>query len=191
MNKFIKNYTTDLKDLLEETISYNINYIKTLKDNIINCKKNNQKIILLGNGGSSATCSHVSVDLTKNAEIRAVNFNEYDLITCFANDFGHENWMAQALRVYSDKKDFVILLSASGESKNILNAASWLKKNKIKFATFSGMKKNNSIKVQNKNNINIWVNSMSYNKVEILHHYILLMIIDLIIDEYKKKKKEQ
>ena len=36
--------------------------------------------------------SHVSVDLTKNAKIKTINFNESDLITCFANDYGYENW---------------------------------------------------------------------------------------------------
>ena len=35
--------------------------------------------------------SHVSVDLTKQCGIRAINFNEADLITCFANDYGHDN----------------------------------------------------------------------------------------------------
>ena len=37
--------------------------------------------------------SHASVDLTKQCNIRAINFNEADLITYFANDYGHENWM--------------------------------------------------------------------------------------------------
>ncbi len=188
MNKFIKNYTDNLKSLLDEVVNSNIDYIKALKSNIINCKKKGSKVILLGNGGSSATCSHVSVDLTKNAKIRSVNFNEYDLITCFANDFGHDNWMAQALNMYCDKNDYVILLSASGRSKNILNAASWLIKNKIEFATFSGMKKNNFLKKINYKGINFWINSMSYNQVEILHHYILLLVIDLIIDKLKYNK---
>ena len=32
--------------------------------------------------------SHVSVDLTKSCKIRAINFNEADLLTCFSNDYG-------------------------------------------------------------------------------------------------------
>ena len=47
-----------------------------------------KKIIVVGNGGSAAMASHVAVDFTKAAGIRAVNFNEADLITCFANDYG-------------------------------------------------------------------------------------------------------
>ena len=37
--------------------------------------------------------SHSSVDFTKTCKIRAINFNEADLITCFANDYGYENWV--------------------------------------------------------------------------------------------------
>ena len=48
------------------------------------------KVIIAGNGGSAAMASHTAVDLTKNAQVRSINFNESDLITCFANDFGYE-----------------------------------------------------------------------------------------------------
>jgi D-sedoheptulose 7-phosphate isomerase len=183
MFNFIKSYNKEIQSLTNDFTSKNFTDIKNLIKNILICQKNNSKVILVGNGGSAATCSHVSVDLTKNAKVRSVNFNESDLITCFANDFGYENWIKEALKMYCEKDDLVILLSASGKSKNILYAAQWLKKSKIKFATFSGMKENNSLNKINSNGINFWVNSMSYNKVEIIHHYILLLVIDLIIDK--------
>ena len=85
--------------------------------------------------------SHVSVDFTKNSKVRSINFNEADLITCFANDFGHQNWMKEALKHYFDQGDLVILISSSGSSQNILNAAKWCKQNDINLITFSGMKK--------------------------------------------------
>ena len=49
------------------------------------------KVIVVGNGGSAAIASHLTVDLTKAAGIRAVNFNEPSLLTCFANDYGYEH----------------------------------------------------------------------------------------------------
>ena len=56
----------------------------------------------------------MAVDLTKASGIRAVNFNEADLITCFANDYGYEHWVEKALDFYADPKDVVILISSSG-----------------------------------------------------------------------------
>ena len=83
-----------------------------------------KKIILVGNGGSAAMASHVAVDFTKAAGVRAVNFNEADLITCFANDYGYENWVAEALKAYADSGDLLILISSSGKSPNIINVNS-------------------------------------------------------------------
>ena len=61
----------------------------------------NKKVIFCGNGGSAAMASHCAVDLTKNAGVKAINFNEADLITCFANDFGYEHWISNALKFYA------------------------------------------------------------------------------------------
>ena len=128
-------------------------------------QKNKKKLIFLGNGGSAAIASHISVDLSKNAKIRSVNFNEADLITCFSNDYGHENWMKSALDIYCDKGDLVVLISSSGKSSNILNAAKWCKKNKIKIITFSGNDSSNPLKKINNKGINFWVDSKVYNYI--------------------------
>lgn len=77
----------------------------------------------------------------------------------------------------------VIFLSVSGNSKNITNALKFCKKKKIKTFALTGHKKNNlSNKLSDKF---IWINSMSYNAVEIIHSVILLTIIDLIIGKNK------
>src|ERR1700731_17825 len=68
-----------------------------------------RKVILVGNGGSAAMASHVSVDLTKVAGIRAINFNEADLLTCFANDHGYAYWVEKALEYYADAGDCLVL----------------------------------------------------------------------------------
>ena len=94
-----------------------------------------KKVILVGNGGSAAMASHVAVDFTKTAGIRAVNFNEADLITCFSNDYGYENWLAKALEFYADSKDLVILISSSGKSPNMINAAEKAKSEGAKSVT--------------------------------------------------------
>ena len=56
--------------------------------------------MIFGNGGSAAIASHFSVDLTKNAGVRCTNYNESDLLTCFANDFGYEKWVEKAIEFY-------------------------------------------------------------------------------------------
>ena len=87
--------------------------------------------------------------------------------------------MEKAIKYYVDKNDIIILISASGNSKNLLKAANFCKKYKLKLITLTGFKKNN--KLSKKGMINLWINSMSYNIVEILHFIVLANIVDLII----------
>ena len=150
----------------------------------LNKIKKKQKIILCGNGGSAAISSHVAVDITKNLKTRAINFNEADFITCYANDYGHENWMSEAIKSYGDRNDILILISSSGNSKNVCKAAKTAKKKGIFVITFSGFFKNNPLSRLGK--INFWVDSKNYNIVEITHLTWLLCIVDYI--KHNKKK---
>jgi len=153
-------------------------FLKTLKL-FLSLKKKKKKILIFGNGGSAAIASHFSVDMTKIGKIRTVNFNERDIITCFANDYGYENWVLKAIEFYSDKGDIVILISSSGESQNMINAAKLLKRKKIKLITFTGFKSSNRLKKYG--DLNFWVNSKIYNHVENIHQFWLLMLSDLAV----------
>lgn len=142
--------------------------------------KKNKKTLIFGNGGNAAIASHFSVDATKNAKVRSTNYNVSDLLTCFSNDFGYENWVQKALEYYADVNDILILISAGGNSPNMINAANFAKKNKIKsIIIFSGNKDGNQL--QKLGDINFWVNSSFYNHIENDHQILLLSIVDLII----------
>jgi D-sedoheptulose 7-phosphate isomerase len=113
---FFKNYIQNFSKILIPNFKKLDKKLVKCSDLFKNCKLSGGKIIFLGNGGSAAIASHISVDLSKNAKIRSVNFNESDLITCLANDYGHNNWMSEALNIYCDNNDIVVLISSSGKS---------------------------------------------------------------------------
>ena len=140
-----------------------------------------RKIICVGNGGSAAMASHVTVDFTKAAGMRAINFNEADLLTCFANDYGYEHWVAKALEFYADKGDLVILISSSGQSPNMLNGAKQAKEMQLPLVTLSGFRADNPLRTLG--DVNLWVDSTAYNIVEMTHHVWLLAIIDYLIEQ--------
>tara|TARA_B110000014_G_C20004380_1_gene520565 strand:- start:168 stop:728 length:561 start_codon:yes stop_codon:yes gene_type:complete len=177
--EFIKDYLDRYsRSLFENDISEEM--IK-MKEMLIHVKNNDKKVIIAGNGGSATMASHATVDFTKQGGIRTVNFNEYDLITCFANDYGYENWVSKALEFYADKGDLVILISSSGSSKNILNASKTAKSLNLGVVTFSGFMKDNPLKQTG--DLNFWVDSKAYNVIENTHLIWLLMVCDLIIGE--------
>jgi D-sedoheptulose 7-phosphate isomerase len=175
-HKYFELLNSRLKFVNPDNLILVINLLKKVK-------KSGCKVIVAGNGGSAAMSSHVSVDLVKAANIRCLNFNEADLITCFANDYGYENWVAKAIEAYADYGDLVILISSSGTSQNIINAAYQAKKMGLNLVTFSGFDKNNALSQLGA--VNFWADSCSYNIVEMTHHVWLLSIIDFYIDENK------
>ena len=176
---FIKDYLNRYKSSLFETdVSHEL--IK-MKEILLKIKENGKKVIIAGNGGSAAMASHVAVDFTKQGGVRTVNFNEADLITCFANDYGYEHWVAKAVEFYGDEGDLAILISSSGNSENIVNAAKTAKSMGMIVITFTGFKSDNPL---NQNgHLNFWLDSKAYNIIENTHQIWLLMVCDLIIGE--------
>ncbi len=148
--------------------------IKLIKKTI----KKKGKVYLVGNGGSSSIASHISVDLAKVAKVSSSTFNNSNLITCFANDYGYENWVVESIKSYMNKNDMIILISSSGTSKNIVNAAKYCKKNKLELITLSGFKKNNPLSKLGK--VNFYISSNQYNFIEMSHHIILVYIVDIL-----------
>jgi len=175
--EFINEYLDRYKESLFNS-NQTENMIK-MKEILLSVKENNNKVIIAGNGGSAAMASHVAVDFTKQGGIRTVNFNEADLITCFANDYGYENWVAKCVEFYGDEGDTLILISSSGNSINMVNASKKAKDLGIKVVTFTGFNPNNPLKQEGE--LNFWLDSKAYNIVENTHQIWLLMICDLII----------
>ena len=173
---FFKKYYQDIVNCVQRLDERKINLIyKMIKDT----SKKGGIIYIAGNGGNASTSSHMCTDLTKNAKIKSMSFNDANLITCFANDYGYENWLKAAIKYYVKANDLVVLLSVSGKSKNLINAANFCKKKKIKFITITGAKKNNPL--SQKGIINYWIDSKAYNIVETLQMAILASIVDRII----------
>ena len=85
------------------------------------------KIYLAGNGASASIANHLATDLTKASKFDARTFNESNLLTCLSNDYGYETDIS-SIKVLLNKEDILILISSSGTSKNIINAAKFCKK---------------------------------------------------------------
>ena len=178
--KFLKKYFNNYKKIIFSNNEEVHNKLIEISMELKKTHDRGKKIIIFGNGGSSAISSHFSVDLTKNAGVRCINFNEADLITCFSNDFGYEKWLEKSIEYYGDNGDVLIAISTSGSSKNIINGCKKARKKKFsKIITLTGKKINNEVK--RLGDINLWVNSMAYNQVETIHQMWLLSVVDLII----------
>ena len=138
---FSKFYIEYLNRLL---LSIDFNKLDKLKNILLSARKHNKNIFVFGNGGSAATASSMANDLgfdilKKTGTTKAFKFfaltDNTPVITAISNDTGYENLFINQLKIHFKKGDIAILISASGNSKNLLLAAKWV--NKMKGTTFS------------------------------------------------------
>ena len=94
--------------------------------------KKAEHIYVIGNGGNWAVATHAAVDLARLTNKKVFSLDSTCYVTSIANDAGYENVFAKWLDLYADKKkkSLLISFSATGTSKNIVNAINWSKKKK-------------------------------------------------------------
>ncbi len=182
---FLTDYFNECKNFISNQEV--IQSCKEAKKMILKTADTEGKLMFAGNGASASIANHASLDFTKQAKIKSVNFNESALITAFSNDFGYENWLQKAIEYYGDDKDTLILISSSGRSSNVINAAKYANNNNINVITFTGFDSNNPLSMLG--DLNFWLDSKSYNIIEGIHQIWLMSICDLIIGkkEYSVK----
>ena len=85
-----------------------------------------RRVFIVGNGGSCAIAEHISTDLNKRCNVKALTLSNNSLLTALTNDYGQENALVEWMKInHFDKSDFLVAISSSGKSKNILNALSY------------------------------------------------------------------
>ncbi len=174
--RFLDEYFSYYKSILSST-----NVYRELIDFADICKRvkaSGNKLIFAGNGASASISSHAATDFTQHAKVRTVCFNDHNLITCFANDYGYKSWVARALEAYADHGDVVVLISSSGSSPNIINAAKYARENGFEVVTFSGFSTENPLRQLG--DLNFWLDSKLYNIVENTHLIWVLSVANIM-----------
>ena len=152
-----------------------------------------ETIFVAGNGGSAATASTIANDLgfdiiKKTKVLKPFKMfslvDNVPVITAISNDVGYENIFVNQLKIHYKSEDVLILISASGNSPNVLNAAEWVKSRGgtiIGLLGFDGGKLKNLCDVK----IHIKTKSGEYGPVEDAH----LILNHVMAHWYQNKLK--
>ena len=174
---FLDPYFQQYRDLmLNDGVKATIHAFAALARGI---RATKSKMMFAGNGASASIAAHGAVDFTKQGGVRGITFHDPNLMTCFANDFGYDHWMAKAIEHYGDAGDAVVLISTSGASPSVVNAARTARSMGMQVVTFTGRYEANALK--SLGDLNFWVPTHAYNIVENLHAIWLTATIDLLI----------
>ena len=93
-------------------------------------EQNGNCIYFAGNGGSAGIASHLSLDFWKNANVKAMAFNDSSSLTALGNDIGYDFVFSKAIEMFAKPGDMLIAISSSGNSQNIINAVNLAKEKK-------------------------------------------------------------
>ena len=149
--------------------------VSTLKQLVLDATE----IVLVGNGGSNAIASHMAVDYTKFLNKRCYVPNASDMLSMMVNDYGINNMYSKFIEYNYSPNQLAILISSSGNSANIVNAAHKCNELNIPMILLSGFSPMNNLNLLEYNNIkmNYWVDSTNYGEVEMAHHIFLHSIV--------------
>ena len=134
LEHFSKSYIDYLNNLL---LSIDFSKLKKLSKILLTARKNKNTIFVIGNGGSASTASSMANDLgfdilkktRTNKPFKFLSLTDNSpVLTAISNDTGYENVFLNQLKIHFKKGDIAILISASGNSKNLILAANWIKK---------------------------------------------------------------
>ena len=179
--QFIKTYINNLQNILD---IIDIDSIQRFINILENLAKNN-KIYIIGNGGSAATASHMVNDLgvgLKRRDILDIDIvslaDNTAVTTAIANDIGYDNIFYVQLTNKIKKDDILIAISCSGNSANILKAVQYSKNIGTTIVGLTGFD-GGELKVLSDIKFHIPTKKGEYGLVEDLH-----MIFDHIVYSY-------
>ena len=124
-------YLDDLRESLEKVPP---EAIEQLVERLYDAYRSGRQVLVVGNGGSASTASHMMNDLTKGVFSKAppdVSPNRFrvlsltdnmSVITAWANDTSYDLIFAEQIKVFAEPGDLLIVISASGNSPNVVAA---------------------------------------------------------------------
>jgi D-sedoheptulose 7-phosphate isomerase len=164
--------------------------MNALGETLFRAYRNNKQVFVLGNGGSSSTASHMAADLAKNTigpnmkRFRIVSLNDNAaIVTALANDLGYENVFSEQLTNLVQAGDVLIVVSASGNSPNVLKAIHYARSRSAEVIGLLGF---NGGAAAGLADIALVVPSDHYGVVEDVH----LIINHILVDYFKARFAE-
>jgi D-sedoheptulose 7-phosphate isomerase len=172
LNKFIEN---------RETI---INLSKAV-DVLTTCLESGGKIMSCGNGGSMCDAMHFTEELTgryrkDRKPLAAFSLTEPAHMSCVANDYGYDYIFSRYIEALGKSGDVLFAISTSGNSKNVLLAVEYAKKQNLKVIALTGK---DGGKLHKLADVSFLVESFTTDRIQEIH----IKIIHLLIEGIERK----
>jgi D-sedoheptulose 7-phosphate isomerase len=130
IENFMDSYLLDLRNALNE---FDVNDLKEITEILLRANAQGKTVFFCGQGGSAATASHMSNDLSKISgcpglkRFKSISLTDnVSQLTAWINDIGYEQCFVEALKCLLQDGDVLIALSGSGNSMSVVNAVDYV-----------------------------------------------------------------
>lgn len=191
-----KKFESDLNENISAHLSLleSINEIEEIINKLKICISQGGKILFCGNGGSAADAQHLAAEFlvrlrpsVNRKPIAALSLaQDVSTITACGNDYNFDDLFQRNLQALGSKKDVLVCISTSGNSKNILKVLKEANKRKIYSIGFLG---NKGGKAKKYCDSKLVVNSSITARIQECHiflgHFILEAVEKILLNHNK------
>jgi len=129
---------TYIQGLRKAINQINLKDLESLSDFMIFSRDN--RVFICGNCGSACTAQHLAEDFIKMCGLDVTCLSDnVGAITAYSNDISYENIFDKQLEIMAKTGDILIVISGSGNSKNILKAIDCANKIKMNIVAIVGL----------------------------------------------------
>ncbi len=154
---------------------------------IIKAFRENQKVMICGNGGSAADSQHIAAELIgrfkrerKSLPALALS-TDTSILTALANDYSYSKVFSRQVEGLGRKGDILIMISTSGNSANVLQAGRQAEKMGITTIALLGK---DGGKIAATADLAIVVDSEDTARIQESHALIYHIICDLVEEAF-------
>jgi len=183
IKEIVEGYFAREQKALESVSSVDV---ASLAYQIESVRKVNGMVFVAGNGGSASTASHFATDIGVGSMRRANPVRVLSLcdnsavLTALGNDINYSSVFEQQLRLLAKPGDLAILISASGNSDNLLKLHESANALGVKVFSLTGFDGGKLRKLTLGSNIHVQTPSGAYGIVEDIHLAICHAITECI-----------
>ena len=187
LSKKFRDYLTDTAETIKKS---DMGALSDIANKLLEAKQKGHTVFTAGNGGSSATASHMVNDLTKGCRVwgrdgfSAICLSDSStLVTCLSNDFSYEQAYMIELKTLGKRGDILVVYSGSGNSPNVVAAAKYANEAGICVIGFLGR---DGGKMKELCDLYIIAPTDSMESLEDAHmayeHALTVVMVDMLLD---------
>ena len=183
MRTLIQKYLESAQEIINHL---DVKEIEDLAVAINEVRESSGTVFVAGNGGSASTASHFATDLGVGSmkvskHVRVVSLTDnVAVMTAISNDRSYESVFEQQLQLLGKEGDMLVLISASGNSKNLITALKTSQEMGMKSYSLTGFDGGELRRMTLGSNVHVTSNMGEYGLVEDAHLAICHVITECI-----------